>query len=248
MAQTIDQELTDKLRNIMKRLGDPSERASKGSSDLEEINQVVGLQKNYFPALDRAVKEKDSRKLRYLLLLLSEDLAKTFVDNTRKDLDVVKKEVNKNKAETIIKFSGIVYLASKYGEPKEVNWLIKKGKYQTKAFIKDIMQAAERKEKIEKMRKSVESVQESEGKDYKFSDVVAGAKIVQPEDDTNALVASRALIRAAAGEVLTGPEREALDAYIELFTTIITDNSLRARLKDMQRIIDKKSSDAAKEK
>lgn len=82
-------------------------------------------------------------------------------------------------------------------------------------------------------------------KDVNLSKTIAGAISLKPDEDTNALIASRGLVRAAAGELLTGPEREALKGYIELFTTIITTPNLRARLKDMQRTI-KKSADVEK--
>jgi len=80
-----------------------------------------------------------------------------------------------------------------------------------------------------------------------FSKTVAGATSLKPDEDTNSLIASRGLIRASQGEVLTGAEREALSGYIELFTTIITTPSLRARLKNMQKLVASKDKKEPKD-
>jgi len=72
-----------------------------------------------------------------------------------------------------------------------------------------------------------------------FGQTVAGATLIKPDEDTNALIASRGLIRASAGEALTTPEREALKGYIELFTTILTTPALRSRIRMMQKMVSK---------
>lgn len=77
---------------------------------------------------------------------------------------------------------------------------------------------------------------------HDYGKTFTGTSVLKPDDDSNAAIAAKALIRAAEGEMLTGPERSALSEYIELFVTMITDAGLRSRLKDMQTTIKKNSS------
>jgi len=74
--------------------------------------------------------------------------------------------------------------------------------------------------------------------------LIQGTKFLKSDSDTRSLIAARALIRASAGEVLTGPERNALKEYVELFSKLIMNPSLRVRMKEMQKMIDPKDHSA----
>jgi len=106
---------------------------------------------------------------------------------------------------------------------------------------------------MEDIRQILNKLSEAE-KEVDLSKLIAGTTMLKPEKGTNAIIAGRALIRASQGEVLSGAERKALEGYLELFTTLLTIPNLRARLRDMQKMVSKKDSkdsknddDAAKE-
>jgi len=78
-----------------------------------------------------------------------------------------------------------------------------------------------------------------EDKDYDISQTYIGAKALAPDEKVNAMMAARGLILAAQGEVLSGPQRKALKGYVDAFVTMITNPSMRPRLKAMQKIAKK---------
>lgn len=57
-----------------------------------------------------------------------------------------------------------------------------------------------------------------------------------PEDESNAMVAARGIVRASKGQLLTGPEKDAIKEYANLFVTMLSDPGLRLRLISMQNI------------
>lgn len=99
----------------------------------------------------------------------------------------------------------------------------------------------------QKVRQALQIIKEADTKEFDFAKVAAGAKFIQPDKDVNAIIASRALIRASHGELLTPNEREALAEYLELFTTLLAIPNLRARLKNMQVLLKKSESDSEPE-
>jgi hypothetical protein len=101
---------------------------------------------------------------------------------------------------------------------------------------------------MEDIRQILNTLTEAE-KEVDLNKLIAGTALLKSEKSTNAIVAGRALIRASQGEVLSAAERKALSEYIDLFTTLLTIPNLRARLKDMQRMVSRKSKkdDDAKE-
>lgn len=80
-------------------------------------------------------------------------------------------------------------------------------------------------------------IMEDDAKNADFAKVIAGTTSLKQEKDTNAIVAGRALLKASQGEVLSPVEREALSEYAELLTTLLTIPNLRARLRDMQKML-----------
>jgi len=77
-----------------------------------------------------------------------------------------------------------------------------------------------------------------EGDTIDFTKTLVGTSQLK-SSDSNAGIAAHALGKAAKGKVLTGPERDALADYVDIFVTMITNSSLRARLLDMKRLADK---------
>lgn len=65
-----------------------------------------------------------------------------------------------------------------------------------------------------------------------------GAKEIDPE--ASAAVAAMAISKAAKGRNLSKTERDALKEYVKLFQELLRNPSFRSRLKDMQRLLDKK--------
>ena len=65
-----------------------------------------------------------------------------------------------------------------------------------------------------------------------------GAKEIDPE--ASAAVAAMAISKAAKGRNLSKIERDALKEYVKLFQELLRNPSFRSRLKDMQRLLDKK--------
>ena len=66
-----------------------------------------------------------------------------------------------------------------------------------------------------------------------------GAKEIDPE--ASAAVAAMAISKAAKGRNLSKTERDALKEYVKLFQELLRNPSFRSRLKDMQRLLDKKN-------
>lgn len=66
-----------------------------------------------------------------------------------------------------------------------------------------------------------------------------GAKEIDPEQ--SAAMAAMAISKAAKGRNLSTTERDALKDYVKLFQELLRNPSFRARLKDMQRLLAKKS-------
>jgi len=66
-----------------------------------------------------------------------------------------------------------------------------------------------------------------------------GAKEIDPEQ--SAAIAAIAISKAAKGRNLSSIERDALKNYVKLFEELLKNPTLRARLKDMQRLLAKKS-------
>lgn len=66
-----------------------------------------------------------------------------------------------------------------------------------------------------------------------------GAKEIDPE--ASAAMAAIAISKAAEGRNLSKIERDALKDYVKLFEELLRNPSFRARLKDMQRLLAKKS-------
>lgn len=75
--------------------------------------------------------------------------------------------------------------------------------------------------------------------DDKLASTIAGATQFKLEKETNPAIAARALISAAEGRVLNKLERDALKDYVDTFVIMITNQQLRGRLKDIQRIAQK---------
>jgi len=152
----MDKDLGNKIRQAIKVLSTPEERGTKGSKDIEAIDTVLNLRRSFFPKLEQAIKDDSVKKLKRLLLLGSDRLAKVYVEKAFSQADPVESKTIAYKAEKIIKISGVVYLSMKYGRPRDVEWLINKGQNQVEAFSKDIIKLAQRRADIEKTRKSVE--------------------------------------------------------------------------------------------
>lgn len=66
-----------------------------------------------------------------------------------------------------------------------------------------------------------------------------GAKEIDPE--ASAAMAAIAISKASEGRNLSKTERDALKDYVKLFEELLRNPSFRARLKDMQRLLAKKS-------
>ena len=66
-----------------------------------------------------------------------------------------------------------------------------------------------------------------------------GAKEIDPE--ASAAMAAIAIAKASKGQNLSKIERDALKDYVKLFEELLRNPSFRARLKDMQRLLAKKS-------
>jgi len=107
---------------------------------------------------------------------------------------------------------------------------------------------------IKVVKKALQILKEADDKKKPdFSKVHTGAQLLKPDDDVNAVIATRALLKASEGETLNEQERSALDQYIDLFITLLSVPNLRSHLKSMQNTLKrqaektKKDDDAAEE-
>lgn len=68
-----------------------------------------------------------------------------------------------------------------------------------------------------------------------------GTADIDVDPEISAVMAARALDRAARGNNLSKTERDALKGYVELFKELISNPAFRSRLKDMMRLMKKKA-------
>lgn len=85
------------------------------------------------------------------------------------------------------------------------------------------------------MRDILQKLEEVEGL------TAIGTADIDVDPEISAIVAARALDRAARGSNLSKIERDALKGYVELFKELISNPAFRSRLKDMMRLMKKKA-------